>query len=560
MVLPTQETISIEFKSDKKCLPDEVILDSVVALANTDGGHFYLGVENDGTPTGVHKSHRDVTRLAAYLANNTVPPIATRVNVHFDESDRLQVIEIEVPQSTTVEATAQGKILRRRLKQDGTPETVPMYPYEIATRLSALDKLDYSALPAMGACLEDLDPNEIARLREIVAGATYSDKTLLELDDDQLLNALRLISDEDGEYVPNVAGLLLLGKPRVLESVMPTYGVAFQVLTGTTTRVNREIVHPILHAVQEIDALFEAWNPEREYFQGFFRTSVPEFDRRAFREAIVNAFGHRDYSRLGRVLVQVTDEGMTISNPGGFIEGVTIDNLLTVEPHGRNPRLMAALKRIGLAESTGRGVDRIFEGSLLFGRPLPDWSESSTTRVRLFIARSAPDEMFMNLLEEERQRTGVTPSLRQMMILDTLKRLRRCSAQELSDLLPMSVPVVKSVVEQLVEAGIVEAVGSNRNREYILSSRVYAMESGAAAHTLQADIDAIRYEELIVKLAQRQGSVANRDVVEMLHVGSKDAYRLLKNLVDSGRLTLQGKGAGARYRIAGSETSTGERS
>jgi len=103
---------------------------------------------------------------------------------------------------------------------------------------------------------------------------------------------------------------------------------------------------------------------------GLIRLSIPEFDKRAFRESLVNAFCHRDYSILSRIRFLVDDDGLTINSPGGFIEGVTIENLLTVEPHGRNPSLADALKRIGLAERTGRGIDRIFEGSLIYGRPL----------------------------------------------------------------------------------------------------------------------------------------------------------------------------------------------
>ena len=71
--------------------------------------------------------------------------------------------------------------------------------------------------------------------------------------------------------------------------------------------------------------------------------------------------------------------GMTISSPGGFIDGVTVDNLLTVEPHGKNPALADALKRIGLAEKTGRGIDRIYEGSIIYGRPWPDFSETTSS-------------------------------------------------------------------------------------------------------------------------------------------------------------------------------------
>lgn len=107
---------------------------------------------------------------------------------------------------------------------------------------------------------------------------------------------------------------------------------------------------------------FDAWNPEHEMEEGLLRISAPEFSKRAFREALVNAFCHRDYTILGSVRVAIDDDGLTISNPGGFIEGVSIENLLTVEPHGRNKALADALKRIGLAEKTGRGIDRIFEG------------------------------------------------------------------------------------------------------------------------------------------------------------------------------------------------------
>jgi ATP-dependent DNA helicase RecG len=48
-------------------------------LANTSGGEIYLGVENDGTPTGVHVEHRNLTGLATMIANRTIPPISVRV-------------------------------------------------------------------------------------------------------------------------------------------------------------------------------------------------------------------------------------------------------------------------------------------------------------------------------------------------------------------------------------------------------------------------------------------------------------------------------------------------
>ena len=66
--------------------------------------------------------------------------------------------------------------------------------------------------------------------------------------------------------------------------------------------------------------------------------------------------------------------------------------MLDAEPHGRNPALADAMKRIGLAERTGRGIDRIFEGSLLYGRLLPDYSNSTQSSVKLFIPKGPTDK------------------------------------------------------------------------------------------------------------------------------------------------------------------------
>ena len=128
-----REDMTHEFKSDKNKLQDSEIVDAVVAFANTIGGTIYLGVENDGTVTGLHKAHHDYTQLAAYIANKTVPPVSVRV-------ERLEevfpILAIHVPKCRSIIASSVGKIQRRRIKADGTPENVPMYPFEINTRLS----------------------------------------------------------------------------------------------------------------------------------------------------------------------------------------------------------------------------------------------------------------------------------------------------------------------------------------------------------------------------------------------------------------------------------------
>lgn len=540
LIIPQKETLDIEFKSDEKKLHDNELIDAVVAFANTNGGDLYLGVEDDGRITGLHPDHRDSIQLSAFIANKTIPPVSVRIETIKAEKT---ILVIHVPQSRSIVASSSGKIQRRRIKADGSPENIPMYPYEINTRLSELSLLDFSAQPVPGAIYSDLDPLEKERLRQMIM--TYNgEKNLLELPDDEIEKALQLTVNVNNQIVPTYAGLLLLGRQERIKELMPTAEAGFQALRGTDVTVNESFFLPMLAAIERIAEFIDVRNSEQEMEMGMFRISIPEFDKRAVREAIVNAFAHRDYTRLGRVLVQMDSDGLTISNPGGFIEGVSYENILTVEPHGRNPVLADALKRIGLAERTGRGVDRIFEGSLRYGRDIPDYSASTSVSVKLFIPRGMPDQHIVRMITEYQQKSGEPISLNALFVLNTLKRNRRMSAEEIGKETYLSDAKLRATLERLTEAGLIEAIGNNRGRTYVLSAKMY---HDPVKYVRQTDIDQIRYKELIIKLANQKQFITRKDVIELLHITPPQAYRLLQKLVVEGQLQLSGNTSAAKY-------------
>ena len=542
-----RENMTAEFKSDLKKLSDDVIIESVVAFANTDGGKFFLGVEDNGDITGLHPSHKDPSKLAAFIANKTIPPVA--VQTELMDADDVKYLIVTVPKYTAIVAASNGKVLRRRIKLDGEPENIPMYPYEMNTRLSSLRMLDYSAQPVPEAVYSDLDPVEREHLRNIIQNY-HGEKNLLDLDDTELDLALRLAVEQNGTFVPTYCGMLLIGRRERLSTLVPTAEAAFQELQGTDVAVNESFVLPILTAFEKIESYMDARNHTEEMEEGLFRISIPDFDKRAFREALVNAFCHRDYTMLGRVRVLLDDDGLTISNPGGFIEGVTIENLLTAEPHGRNPALADVLKRIGLAERTGRGVDRIFEGSLSYGKSLPDYSESNTNQVKLFIPKSLPDKAFIKMIAEEQSKIGRPLSINALLILNALKSNRRLRIGELAYMIHLNEYKVRTTVEKLVESGLVEADGNGNSRAYILSAALYKNADNVIGYVRQTGIDRIRYPELVLKFAKNnQGKVTRKDVMQLLHLNQGQAYRLLVKMTEEGKLLLVGKGKFAYYKI-----------
>lgn len=544
---PKKETLQIEFKSDSVGgLSDKAVVDAVVGLANAQGGVLYIGIDDNGTISGLRSEKwRNPKKAAAFISNYTVPPLLLETDLVPAEKDRW-VLTIKVPKAQGLCATRDGKVLRRRIKVDGRPENIPMFPQEYSGRLSELGLLDYSAQVLPESSYADIDAQERNRLRKLIR-ANRGESALLELADEDLDKALGVVRAVDGKLRPTVAGLLLLGKKESIATLLPTSKVAFQVLTGTDVRENIEVQLPLLSTFEELLYRFSAWNPEQEFQEGLFRVPVPEFSERAFREGIVNALCHRDYTRLGSVVVQVSNEGLLILSPGGFIDDITQDNLLTADPRGRNPLLSDMFKRIGLAERTGRGIDRIFEGSILYGRPLPDYSESTSDSVHLFIPRMKADFNFHRLILSCRENHPELLTMSTLMILSLLRSERRLALPNLVELCHLSAVRVQRQIEILLKEGFIEAVGTGKNQEYILSEAVYKAQDQTIRNVNRSDLRALRLEELVLGAATKNEGITRSNVVGLLHINAQAAYRLLQRLTEQGKLRKEGKRRHTKY-------------
>ncbi|MBO7639539.1 MAG: putative DNA binding domain-containing protein [Treponema sp.] len=556
--IPEKETLFLEFKSDRKKLSDSELLDEVVGFANTDGGKIYVGVEDDGEVTGVCREHEDAVGVSALISNKTVPSVYVQAEVIQEETEKglLPVLVISVPQSKSIVATTGGKIMRRRLKLNGSPEVVPMYPHEISTRLSELRLLDYSAQVLAGSSMDDFDSLELARLRNLIENNPKSDRSLVDLDDEEMEKSLHLISRNDsGLYLPTIAGMLLIGKKEKIRELIPTAKAEFQILTGTTVRVNEEMAESILATVERFETYLEAWNPELEFENGMYRVGIPEFDRDAFREALVNAFCHRDYTQLGAVRVLIDDEGLSITSPGSFVDGVSSQNILTVEPHGRNPMLADILKRVGLAEKTGRGIDRIFEGQIIYGRKWPDYSESTSRYVRVYLQRSRPDFEFFKMIKDTERQVGKSLTINQLLILSLLKNGGKYSAEEIRLKTGITESRFDFSIRRLKELGLVLLEGSGAKSKIRLGidlghSRLKGVEYYLHASRVLSPEDDFK---LVAYAAKRNGGVISKEEISReLGITNSQAYSLITQYVEEGKMRLVQSGRYAKYQVMGS--------
>lgn len=546
--IPAAETLEVEFKSDRDCLNDDDLIEALICLANANGGSLYLGVENDATVTGLHPSRpANIAGLAALIANRTVPRL--QVDVHELQTPTGRVAAIRVPQSADIVARSDGLVKRRRIGGNGQPECVPFLPSEYTSRRADFRLVDMSAEPMADATLADFDPLQRERLRSVIANNPRSDKSLAGLSDEQLDGALSLTGTRGGVRQPTLLGLLLIGRTDSLRRLVPTHEVLFQVLDGTQVKVNEGSRAALIEIVEWLDLLSRGVNTEQEFNEGLFRIGIARVEVDALREAINNALVHRDYARRGPVRVCWQKDDLIISNPGGFVEGVSLANLLTTEPRPRNPALADAFKRLGLVDRTGRGVDMIYTSMLRFGRPAPDYSQSMADLVKLSISTEPADLAFVRMvLQEEARQKSILP-VETLLVLTALRTARRLSAAEVATHLQCSPSQASKMIEPMAESGLIQAHGTGRGRQYTLSPQVYRSLGQGKEYTRQAGFDDLQQIELIRNYIRQEGRIKREDVAALCRLTLRQATHRLGQMAKSGQLVRHGENRGAYYTL-----------
>jgi ATP-dependent DNA helicase RecG len=333
-----------------------------------------------------------------------------------------------------------------------------------------------------------------------------------------------------------------LGKEPALHRHLPRHEVAFQVLRGTDVAVNEFRRWSLLRIQEWLVQAIEVRNEEQELMVHGVRIGVPRYDRQAVREAVHNALIHRDYGMLGAVHVQLHDDHVLVSNPGGLVTGVRIDNLLVVAPRPRNPLLSDAFKRVGLVERTGRGIDLIYRGQLRNGRPAPNYSRTTEVNVTVTLNSGPADLDFVRLSVQVGRRLDRLLRADDLLTLWEAWRQGHIDAEVLQPLLQRDSAHAMHVLETLAQQGILQQTDETLYR----LAPLLAQKAPAAPGP----------EEAILAYVQKEGRITRREAVEFCGLTQEQAEYRLRKLVKAGDLQLVGKGRGAHYIVAEDQNST----
>jgi ATP-dependent DNA helicase RecG len=516
------------------------VVRAAVCMANGGGGTVVFGVADGVKGRGKAVAgvpHRvSTTPLGRQVYNGTDPKLTPVFE------------EIEVPEGT-------GRLIAMHV-HPGIP------PYTDTAGRGTV-RVGRDCLPLTGSLLRQLNEESAASdytaqtvdaplpgvfsavaIEELRAAAERerASEALLKRDDQDLLEAVGATEADK----PTRAAILLAGSPAAMRRHVPRCVWTFIRMASNTDyseRVDGNDAIPV--AVRRMIARVMAHNPIETVREGVYHFEHRTYPEVALREALLNAFCHSDY-RIGspRLVKQYADR-IEITSPGGFLGGITAENILHHRPVTRNPRLVDALVRLRMVNRTNLGTERMYHAFLVEGKRPPVIEDiGGAVRVTFHTSRfSVPFHSFT--LAEERQGRSLTVD--HLLILNRLSQDREIGLETAARLCQRpEEQALETLGGMEANFGYIERIGPDESWTLTRGLRQRIRDGEEEAE----DWAALKGRVLgVMRRCSETGDppLANLDVRRITGLDRHQVGRLIGELRAEGVVTLSGRGRGARY-------------
>lgn len=501
--------------------------DLIPAFAMTEGGLIVLGINDDRTLHGC-----ELTQKTADAITRPAKEVGVDVQLRGIEVDSVPVVVVAVPEVRgRIVTTSDGRLLRRV-----GSEIQPLVGDQLARFVREREDVpgEEEAMPQVS--IDDFDLGLINHAldldgREAVDPEDYL-RALIDLD-----VAVPQAAPADPKVT--VAAVILFAKnPRQFVS-----GASVQLVRRTgvgpgtgPTEDRTEISAPILQLVDECIGFISRHTKQYQVVMGSRRSIWPEYPEEVLREALLNAFAHRDYGRRGTTVdVTIWDDRIEIRSPGGLPGPITLENI-RVEHYSRNRRVMRALKLLGLVEEYGEGIDRMYEfmDARLMEPPVilptPD-SVTVTLRNRFLV--SVEEQAWLSMLGH----LHLTNHERRTLAI--ARREGSITRRRIIQLVPEANP--DSLLRGAVAKGLLVRTGNAGGARYELSEEV-VMRAGTSGVEAQS-----RKRQMLLDEVQRRGTLSTAEGAALLEEDQVLVRHLLNDLAAAGLVVARGQTRARRY-------------
>ncbi len=345
-IIAAGEGYNAEFKVS---IPNKIkeITEEVCAFANASGGIVLIGVDDTNTIKGITIDNGK--RSAIQNSINEISP-SLKCEFYIVEVEGLNVAVIEVPSGHNKPYVLSGAIYVRQGPNSQKLTTVE----EMRDFFQQADKIYFDDASCIDAAIEKDISKETINTFRFEAGLVNATS------DEQLFTNLKLVTN-DGQ-LKNGTVLFFGNNPErffekavircvAFEGIDKRYIVDDKVMTGTLYQQYQKSMIWLKSKLNvRYDIEGEGGKPRKELWE------IPET---AFKEIIINSLAHRDYYDKGaRITIEVFDDRVEISNPGGLVSAVPKSEF-GKRSASRNPLIFGLFERMRLVEQIGSGITRI---------------------------------------------------------------------------------------------------------------------------------------------------------------------------------------------------------
>ena len=510
-ILQRAEDYGVEFKEARSMFSKTKLNDYCAAISNEEGGWLVLGADNQGRAVGTAAFTEGRNKLARQLTNE----LGIRIKVYEVRSETNRLLFFEIPKhpsSVPIQATGGSGKYRYPIR-DG--DSIVEMSTSTLQEIFSEQEPDWSAEYAPGASIDDLDMSMIDKYRTEWAAHT-KDAARNKRSAQQMLNDLQLMQKDK---ITNAA-MLLFGKPEAIARYIPDAEIIFEWRNNDTDIAygdRREWKTGFMGTKDDIWSTINARNSVFRYNEGFAQREIPSFDEKSIREAVVNAFVHRDYTIPGRSIhIKASPKKLYIDNPGRLMPGVTVDNIFD-QTAWRNRRLAEALEKVGIMERSSQGIDTIFRVTIESGKGLPELRINPDPTVALTIPAILQDQSFIAFLENITKEKGTTLSVKEVIELEEIRiGVRNRQLQHKN---------------KFISLGVIERVGQGRGTHYILSHRYYSDVGSLGQHTRLTGLSREMKKATIMEHLKKHGKVTNAELQHALpDMTMEEISSLLKSM------------------------------
>jgi ATP-dependent DNA helicase RecG len=432
-------------------------------------------------------SRKDLDNLKEEIANKTTNRI-TFVEIHEVQHGQGRVVMFEIPAAPKgLPIAFDGHYYGR----DGEALS-PLNLEEIERIRAQATAVDWSAALVPDAGLDDLDAEALLVARKNFKNK-FPDKAgeVDGWDDATFLNKAKLTIK--GKVTRTA--LLLLGKEESEHFLSPSEAKIRWLLKDAqgNDRDYALFGMPLLLAVDKVYAKIR--NLKYRYLREgtLFPEETDQYEPYALREALNNCIAHQDYALAGRINVIERDDSLTFTNLGSFVPGdvqrVVMED--APEEHYRNRFLATAMFNLKMVDTAGGGIRKLF----LFQRarffPLPDY-DISDSRVMVTLTGKVLDMDYARLLASN---GGLT--FQEIIALDKVQKRLPLDEHE----------------EKLLKA---KALIEGRKPNFYIAQPVAEKTGQKASYSKNRAFDKQYYLDLICKAIKEHGSLARKDIDELL--------------------------------------------